>query len=110
LKRAQHALLDFRSRDRKLVGARATVTSTEASELLARIDDEAGTALATFCQAREEVFRAPELVEAPACPGRRPFALNARVSRLYRLPDFMVDDSQLRDVLRDPLRRRIPDS
>jgi hypothetical protein len=34
-------------------------------------------------------------------------ALNARVSRLYRLPDFIVDDPHLRHVLRDPLRQRI---
>ena len=96
LKRAEHPLLDFRSRDRQLVCARAAVASAETSELLARIDDEAGTAFAALREAREQVLRPAELVEAPAFLGRLPLALNARVSRLYRLPDFIVDDPQLR--------------
>src|SRR5207253_10232879 len=52
-------------------------------------------------------LRPPELVEASPFVGLLPFALNARVSRLYRLPDFVVDDPQFGNVLGDPLRPRI---
>ena len=95
LKRAQHPLLDFGSRDRQLIRARVTVAGTEAPEQLARIDDEAGAALAALREPREQVLRSPELVEAPAFLRRLPLALNARVSRVYRLPSFIVDDPQL---------------
>jgi hypothetical protein len=94
-------------RDRQLVGACPAIASATASELLARIDDEAGAALAALRETPEKVLGAPELVEAPAFLAGFPFALNIRVSRLYCLPDFIVDDSQLGHVLRDPLRRRI---
>ena len=95
------------SRDRQFVGAGATVARAKASELLARIDDEAGAALAAFRETREKVLGAPELVEAPAFLAGFPSALNPRVSRLYCLPEFIVDDAQLGHVLRNPLGRRI---
>src|SRR5262245_10210893 len=45
LQGAEHPLLDLMPRDRQLVGACSAVASAKASELLARINDEAGAAL-----------------------------------------------------------------
>ncbi|HYT67904.1 MAG TPA: hypothetical protein VEL51_15855 [Vicinamibacterales bacterium] len=107
LERPQHALLDFLTRDRQLVGAGTAIASPEASEVVARVDDEPGAAFAALRETREQILWPAELVEASALLARLPLPLNARVSRLYCLPDFIVDDSQLGHVLRDPLRRRI---
>lgn len=60
-----------------------------------------------FVRPEKEVFRAPELVEAPPFLGRLPFALNARVPRLHRVPELVVNDTKLWDILRDPLGRWI---
>jgi predicted transcriptional regulator len=63
LKRAQHPLFDFLTRDRQLVGAGAAVASAEASKVVARIDDEPGTAFAALRETREQILRPPELVK-----------------------------------------------
>src|SRR5262245_16412281 len=107
LQRAEYPLLDLMPRYRQLVGAGPAIASAEASELLARIDDEAGAAFAALRETREQILWPPELVEALAIRTRLPFPLNARVSLLYCPPNFTVDDSQFGHVLRDPLSRRV---
>ena len=82
-------------RDRQLVGACPAVARATASELFARIDDEAGAARAALREPREQILWSAELVEASTLLARLPLPLNARVSRLYCVPDFIVDDSRL---------------
>jgi hypothetical protein len=69
--------------------------------------DEARPAFAALRQPRKQVLRPPKLVESPILLGRLPLALNACISRLYRLPQVIVGDAQLRHFLDDPLRGRI---
>jgi hypothetical protein len=106
LKRSEHASLDFLAWNRQFVGARAAIARSEASQVLARVDDEAGSAFAAFRQAREEVLRAPELIETTWI-FRRPLPFNRCLPRLRRLPEVVADDAQVRDVLGDPLGWRI---
>jgi len=65
LQRVEHARFDIQSRDPQHVRAGAAIPGAEASEELARVDDEAGAALSALRQTGEQILRPPELVEAP---------------------------------------------
>ncbi|KKS91469.1 MAG: hypothetical protein UV65_C0005G0001, partial [Parcubacteria group bacterium GW2011_GWF2_43_11] len=107
LERAEHARFDVQARDPERVRAGAAIAGAEASEQLARVDDEASAAFSALRQAGEEVLRSSELPESILLGDRGPFSLNRSVPIAHGLPGLIVDDAQLLDVLDDPRGPRI---
>jgi hypothetical protein len=87
--------------------AGAALARAEAAEPIAVVDDEAGTALAALRHPCEQVLRPDELVEALARLRRHPLLLDARVARLHRLPQLVVDEAQRGHLGDHPLGRGV---
>src|SRR5688500_16413685 len=104
LQRPQHARLDFVPADRKLVRARPLVASAAAAEATRGTHDESGSADAAFRQSGEQIARA---VRRRELARRRDRVARVLLTLLSNPPQFVRNDSQVRNVRRYPLRFRI---
>ncbi|HYS24394.1 MAG TPA: hypothetical protein VEP46_02290 [Vicinamibacterales bacterium] len=101
----EHSRFELGSADRPSIGARAARPRVETRQALLPVHHVPTATFGTPGESGEDEFRPPRTLELLWVATRQ--LPSCSLASLDRAPEFIVDDPQLGDVSRHPLRRRI---